>query len=200
MTASLKKLYGAAYTFCQANTELRAFYPLPFDPPIEAKSHTSIPGIGHLKALMPTKKASGEAAALSNAVIRASGEIDWLLTYTEDQVGHDFLERFGWFELLGPTGHFLADDVVVFIGFWGPNLRYPWHKHESIEIYSVVDGEAILEREGAVSRTYAPGETSYHRSWQPHALRTEEEPVLILAVQTGSGLNDVPVMLDRPPS
>lgn len=149
---------------------------------------------------MPSGGAVGKAGVLSEAVVAAAAEIDWLLTYTEDQVGRDFLRRFGWFELLGPTGHFLADDVVVFIGFWGPHLRYPWHKHESIEIYSVVDGSAVLEREGVDSRAYVSGETSLHASWQPHALKTEADPVLILAVQKGQGLNDVPIMLDGPPS
>lgn len=199
MSAALDRLYAAARDFVDASPELSAFARLPADPPRGALTPSPIPALTHLPRHFPSPAASTAGRALAEAVVAAADEIAWLLTYDEALVGADFLARYGWFELLGPTGHFHDETLVAFIGYWGPGLRYPWHKHASREIYAVVDGGAVFEREGAPARELGPGETSPHASWQAHALQTAEAPVLALALQAGEDLNGVPVILEEGP-
>lgn len=195
MSDALARLYAATRAFALATPEVNAFRGLPQDPPRLNKPHTPVPALPHLTAHFPTKMASERGKVMAHAVIDAADQIDWLLTYTEDLVGADFLARYGWFELLGPTGHFMSDDVVAFVGYWGQGLRYPWHWHEAEEIYVVVDGACLFEAEGREARAASPGDTSHHVPWQAHALRTQDQPVLALAIQMGHGLNDVPEIL-----
>lgn len=195
---TLVGLYRAARDFVRVTPELARFRDLPDAPERRDKPHTPVPALTHLPRHFPTAVAAPEGAALAEAVLAAASEIDWLLTYTEDQVGADFLARFGWFELLGPTGHFHAEDMVAFVGYWGPGLRYPWHRHEAEEVYAVVDGACLFEAEGRAALPAGPGDTSRHAPWQGHALRTEAQPVLALTLQAGRGLNDVPEIMSEP--
>lgn len=113
---------------------------------------------------------------------------NWQHTYTEAEVGADFLARYGWFELVGPFGHFHATDTRAYIAFWGRGLVYPWHVHEAEEIYFVLSGEAQFETEGAETEVLGPGGTRFHRSWQPHALTTRDD-LLTLVLWRGAGLD-----------
>ncbi len=195
MTDPLGRLYGAARAFVGATPALAAFRDLPEAPDRADKAPNPVPALVQLARDVPSGAASGAGAALAEAVVGAADRIDWLLTYTEDQVGADFLARYGWFELLGPTGHFRTDDLVAFVAYWGPGLRYPWHRHAAEEVYAVIDGGCVFEAEGRPARAVTAGDTSHHAPWQAHALRTVDQPVLTLALHAGEGLNDVPELL-----
>ncbi|MEM9909400.1 MAG: dimethylsulfonioproprionate lyase family protein [Pseudomonadota bacterium] len=195
MTDPLLHLYDEARAFVRRTPGLATFRRLPETPPMRRKTPSPVPVLSQLNRHHPTASASGASADLARAIIDAADRIDWLLTYTEEQVGADFLARYGWFELLGPTGHFHADDLVAFIAHWGTGLRYPWHRHAAEEVYAVIDGACIFEAEGKPARHAKAGEISHHIPWQAHALRTDDTPVLTLVIQAGEGLNDVPEML-----
>ncbi|MEM1275710.1 MAG: dimethylsulfonioproprionate lyase family protein [Pseudomonadota bacterium] len=195
MSEPLAELYAAAQSFCLHVPGLAAFAEMPSDPEPAALAPQPVPALGQLAEELPTGNASPEGTRLTKAVIAAKDAIQWQLTYDEALVGADFLRRYGWFELLGPTGHFRSEELVAFIGYWGPGLRYPWHKHASREIYAVVDGRAVMERMQAGARDLGPGGTSPHASWEPHALRTDRAPLLALALQAGEGLNEIPLLL-----
>lgn len=199
MSERLHQLYAAARAFVEASPALAAFARLPATPPLGDLAPAPIPALAHLQGHFPRDDATPAGRALAMKVVAAADEISWLRTYREDQVGADFLARFGWFELLGPTGHFRDEHLVAFIGYWGPGLRYPWHKHASREIYAVVDGRAVFERESAPPREMGAGGTSPHASWEAHALRTADAPVLALALQAGEDLNGVPIILEEAP-
>lgn len=194
----MERLYRAADGFVRATPALLSFRSLPDAPARRDKPARPVPALAQLARDVPSPSASEAGAVLGQAVIDAADRIDWLLTYTEDQVGADFLARYGWFELLGLTGHFQSDEMVAFIAYWGPGLRYPWHRHEAEEVYAVVDGGCVFEAEGRPARSVTAGETSHHAPWQPHALRTVDQPVLTLVLQAGAGLNDVPELLPDP--
>ncbi|MGD1868447.1 MAG: dimethylsulfonioproprionate lyase family protein [Neomegalonema sp.] len=195
MTTPLETLYDAARAFVAATPALAAFAQLPADPASGTLAPNPVPALAHLPMHFPTDAATAEGSALAAAVVEAADQIAWNLTYDEDLVGADFLARYGWFELLGPSGHFVDETLVAFIGYWGPGLRYPWHKHASREIYAVVDGRALFERESAAAREMGPGGVSPHAAWEAHALRTADAPVLALALQAGEDLNGVPIIL-----
>lgn len=119
---------------------------------------------------------------------------DWEQTYTEDEVGAEFLSRYGYFELVGPTGHFRSDDIRAYIAYWGEHLYYPWHQHEAEELYYIISGQALFEADGLPPQVLRPGDTRLHLSNQPHAMTTSDSPVLALVLWRGEGLTGLPRM------
>jgi mannose-6-phosphate isomerase-like protein (cupin superfamily) len=133
---------------------------------------------GHCQATKP----------LRDAALDLADYADWQQTYSEAEVGRDFLDRYGYFELVGPTGHFHSDKIRAYIGYWGDNLDYDWHLHEAEELYYVIAGEALFEAEGVASQILRPGDVRIHASNQPHAMKTRASPILALILWRGPGL------------
>lgn len=131
---------------------------------------------------------------LQQALCALAPHLEWRLTYSEDEVGRDFLNRYGWFELAGPTGHYLTDKLRMTVGYWGSGLYYPWHQHEPEELYSVVSGGALFELEGDAPLTLGAGDTRLHPSERPHAMTTTDQPILTFVLWRGEGLADDPRM------
>ncbi len=142
--------------------------------------------------------APGEATAASAPLMQAlqslAPHLEWRLTYTAEEVGQHFLDHFGWFELAGPTGHFTSHQARITVGYWGKGLTYPRHQHRAEELYTVVSGEALFQSDGDADEVLGPAATRLHRSNQPHALLTQESPVLTLVFWRGDGLGDAPAL------
>ncbi|WP_170426914.1 dimethylsulfonioproprionate lyase family protein [Ruegeria arenilitoris] len=131
--------------------------------------------------------------ALSDA-IRASAHLaHWKQTYTEEEVGADFLSRYGYYELFGPTGHFHSNQLRGYVAYWGAGLNYGWHSHQAEELYLTLAGGAIFRTEGD-ERFVGPNETRQHDSWQSHAMTTTDQPILTFVLWRGEGLGDLPRM------
>lgn len=137
--------------------------------------------------LFGTDEAAASAGTLS--VLQAAKVLTpsahWLRHYTEDQVGADFMARYGFFELAGPDGHLDWPDHRAFFAYWGPGLHYDWHHHAAEELYIVLSGEAEFHVDGLPTRTLGPGETSHHASHQSHALTTRDRSVTTLVLWRG---------------
>ena len=64
-------------------------------------------------------------------------------------------------------------------------LFYPWHHHPAEELYVIIAGEAVFEAAGRPPRRLGPGYTAFHASNQPHAMTTEDKPVLAYVLWRG---------------
>ncbi|WP_300513722.1 dimethylsulfonioproprionate lyase family protein [Aliiroseovarius sp.] len=117
----------------------------------------------------------------------------WKRTYGEEEVGADFRNRYGYYELFGPTGHFHSASLRGYIAYWGEGLRYDWHSHEAEEIYLCLSGGAEFEREDGVAFLGA-GDTREHAGWQAHAMTTTDRPILTFVLWRGAGLAGLPLM------
>ena len=131
---------------------------------------------------------------LVEAFRAVSPQIGWRRTYSEDEVGADFLNRYGYAELFGPEGHFHSDQLRGYLAYWGEGLYYDWHRHEAEEIYFILSGGAEFHSQDRESIYAKPGDTIYHKAWQPHAMTTHAEPVLTFVLWRGEGMADVPRM------
>ncbi|KIC41878.1 hypothetical protein RA27_00185 [Ruegeria sp. ANG-R] len=131
--------------------------------------------------------------ALVNAVVATAELAHWRLTYTEDEVGADFLARYGYYELFGPHGHFHSTQLRGYIAFWGAGLNYGWHSHQAEELYLTLAGEARFKVEGNEA-IITPGQTRLHESWQSHAMTTTNKPILTFVLWRGDGIGDLPQM------
>lgn len=192
MTDALDRLRDEAIALVQSTPELAAFAPLPkttrkVDLPPNRPASVD-------RLLANPGRSNKTTAAFTAAALEASALADWRQTYTEEQVGADFLARYGWMELWGPTGHFQCDDARAYVAFWGERLDYAWHWHEAEEIYFVAAGAALFKAENEPDAMLSVGQTRSHLSNQPHAMITGEDPILTLVLWRGPGLSGVPVM------
>ena len=90
----------------------------------------------------------------------------------------DFLDGYGYCELLGPTGHARDASVAMGILLLAPRVTYPLHAHPARETYAVVAGRAQWRRGDGGWRVRSPGDRIEHASNEPHAMRTTNEPLL----------------------
>lgn len=135
-----------------------------------------------------------ETTNLHEAIRAITDVVEWKQTYTEQEVGEDFLNRYGYFELVGPMGHFQTSGLRAYIAYWGHMLTYDWHMHEAEELYYIVSGEALFMSEGIEPDVLKPGDVRIHRSNQPHAMTTTDHPILALVLWRGDGLLGTPRM------
>ncbi len=156
--------------------------------------------------LTPTKTAPAPCAAMSlvialdadddvtNAIRHAAEHAEWRQTYTESEVGAEFLARYGYFELYGPSGHFHSAKLRGYIGFWDKELDYGWHRHEAEEIYYSISGAPQFLSETQPESWPKPGQTRHHAPWERHAMKSGDAPFLCYAVWKGPGLAALPEM------
>ncbi len=183
---------SAARQWHSALPALSEFCDWPDDLIYAARAPVTIPAIRLLQN--DPGQPSLTSRPLRDALIALAPYVEWRHTYTEAEVGRDFLNRYGWFELAGPTGHYLSHLVRMTVGYWGPDLNYGRHQHQPEELYSVVSGSAEFFADGMPSRTLGPDGTALHLSNQPHAMRTMDQPILTFVLWRGDGLNDTPRM------
>jgi len=190
--AALHALRDAALSLIATVPDLNAFAPAPEDLQLQDCPALLVPGVDHLLADCGT--AAPQTEAFVACVRRAAPFANWQRTYTEAQVGADFMARYGWFELWGPSGHFLSDTARAYVAFWGAGLTYGWHWHEAEEIYFIGSGAALFRGEGMADAILHTGDTRLHLSNQPHAMDTTDQPILALVLWRGAGLSGVPYM------
>ncbi len=181
MSTALARLYAEAGRLVASDEDLRAFAAWPAD--ANRIEHPA-------QAVPATSVVSGMAgSAILDAVADAAPTARWKQTYTEAEVGRAYLDAYGWFELLGPEGHFHAPDLRAFVGYWGPGLRYPEHSHPASEIYAVLSGGAVFEIEGRAPFKARPGDTVEMPPGARHAMQIGDAGLLVFALWRGDGLS-----------
>lgn len=114
--------------------------------------------------------------------------LHWGQTYGVQDFGADFLERYGWTELIGLRGPIASTRVAVGFLLLGPRVEYPPHAHEAAEVYLPLSGVALWKRGDGDYAPVAPGTRIDHDSWVPHAMRTGAEPLVAAYVWRGGDL------------
>ena len=131
---------------------------------------------------------STRTANLVRAITDAAPVLRWQQTYSEAQVGAEFLAGYGWFNLVSPDGPFISDEIRVAVGYWEEGLTYPQHAHAPEEIYIVLAGGAVFESEGRDPIAATPGDTIHHAPYQMHGMAMPNAPLLAMAFWKGDGL------------
>jgi hypothetical protein len=132
--------------------------------------------------------AAPETRALVREFVAAAETLEWRQTYSAADFGPEFLDSYGWTELIGLRGPIPSEAVACGFLMLGPRLEYPAHAHEAEEIYLPLAGDALWMRGGEDFVARAPGAIIEHSSWIPHAMRTVEQPMLALYVWRGGDL------------
>lgn len=119
----------------------------------------------------------------------AASALAWRQSYGAHQVDPAFLERYGWCALVGHAAVLASKQLACGFLLLGPQTHYPSHRHEAIELYLPLSGTAHWSRSGAEWHSQPPGALIEHARFEPHAMRTDESPLLALYLWRGSGLH-----------
>ena len=126
-----------------------------------------------------------------------AGKLAWRQSYAAADFGPAFLDRYGWSELVGPSGPLASDDMTCGFLVLGPDVHYPSHAHEAEELYLPLAGTALWQRGETAPTPVPPGTPIHHASWLPHAMWTRAEPLVALYCWRGGPLGAKPRILDR---
>jgi mannose-6-phosphate isomerase-like protein (cupin superfamily) len=130
----------------------------------------------------------GPLRELATLVHQAVSDFAWRQSYRAPQVSAQFLERYGWCELFGLSGPLPCPTLACGFLLLGPETFYPSHGHRAAELYVPLSGTAEWQCADEPFRTRAPGELIAHRPYEPHAMRTQSQPLLALYLWHGAGL------------
>jgi hypothetical protein len=128
------------------------------------------------------------SAALIAALCRAASSLAWRQSYTLKDFGAQFLDNYGWSELIGQRGPTLSERIACGFLLLGPATTYPSHRHQAEEIYLPLSGVARWLQGGGPWQDKGAGTLIHHQSEEPHAMQTREQPLLALYLWRGGNL------------
>lgn len=125
--------------------------------------------------------------ALRHAFLRsfeaAKGELAWRQNRTYSDT--EFLKRYAYTELIGPSGLVVCDSVSAGLLVLAPETFYPPHAHPAEEIYHVISGASEWQQGDRPAVVREPGARVHHASAEPHSMRTGAEALLALYLWRG---------------
>ena len=119
---------------------------------------------------------------LLTCILELKPHLEWRQnpTYASAKVPAQFLNNYGYVELIGPQGMILTTSCSAGILLLGSNTRYPEHAHQAKELYIPLSGLAQW-KQGAQDFTARDiGSCIIHESGVSHAMQTGAEPMLAL--------------------
>lgn len=115
-------------------------------------------------------------------------KLHWMQSYTPEDFGPYFTDNYAHVELIGTKGHFASNEIAAGLVQYGPNIDYPNHWHVAEEIYIPLTGNGLWSSDNEPYVSRKAGEFIFHESNMPHAIRTEDTPMLALWVWRGGDL------------
>jgi hypothetical protein len=127
------------------------------------------------------------SAELCAMLADAPGDIEWRQTHMQADAA--FLDRYGWCELIGPRAQIRSDRMACGFLLLGPDTYYPTHSHEPEELYVPLSGIAAWRQGAGDWQQRPPGTLIHHASFEPHAMRTDADPLLALYIWRGGNVH-----------
>ena len=149
-------------------------------------SPCSLPVLSWMPAAV--KAAGRETAFLVKTLASLANDLAWGQTYSAQDFGAGFLEKYGWTEFIGLRGPIACEHMACGVLFLGPQIEYPRHSHEAEEVYVPLTEPTRWQRGDQEWADCAAGQPIYHASRVPHAMRTESVPLLALYLWCGGDL------------
>ena len=92
--------------------------------------------------------------------------------------------------IIGPRGMITDERFKFGVYLQTPGTFYPAHRHEAEELYFLLSGNALWQKDDAGFEPVASGALIHHAPYQPHAMRTHDGPLLALWAWTGNLSSD----------
>lgn len=133
--------------------------------------------------------------ALVAALETVAPALAWRQTYSEADLGRNFLDRYGWTMIVGPDAPVVSAHILSGFMILGPGIEYPYHKHSAEEIYKVVSGTASWRLGDDEWTPLPPGSIIHNPPWRAHGMRTDHGEPLLLAFLWRAGAIEKSVMV-----
>ena len=127
--------------------------------------------------------AQGPLAEIGDRFARVMHQLRWSQNpnYTEHNSKRSFLDGYAYAGFAGPDAPLLCAAPRGGLVLLGPDVEYPSHHHQPKEVYLLLTpGSQWCLDEGDWFDVDA-GDLIFHDSWQMHAMRTREQPLLAFA-------------------
>lgn len=148
----------------------------------ESRFSDGFPVLDHLEQALALV-AQGPLAEIGEGFKQVMHQLRWSQNpnYTEANSSQAFLDGYAYAGFSGPDAPLLCAVPRGGLVLLGPNVTYPSHHHAPREVYLVLTpGAQWCLDEGAWFEV-EPGELIFHDSWQMHAMRTGDKPLLAFA-------------------
>ena len=149
-------------------------------PQRRAVAATRLPVVTHLERL--NKGAAPDLARLVDCFLEIAPQCNWRQTYSTDDLGTEFLNNYGWVEIIGERGALISHQIAAGFLMLGSDTAYPLHAHDAEELYVPLAGHAEWARGHEPYSVKPKGTMIHHPSRVPHAMRTDAEPLLAFYV------------------
>ena len=170
------------------NTHINSF--LVDWPTVKCRTRSIAPLVLPVLYWMPQVVAAAhqKAAFLVKMLASMANQITWGQTYSAEDFGSGFLEKYGWTELIGLRGPIASERMACGFLLLGPEIEYPRHSHEAEEVYVPLTEPTYWMRGNEDWELRAACRPIFHASRMPHAMRTESVPLLALYLWHGGSL------------
>jgi Dimethlysulfonioproprionate lyase len=154
---------------------------------LTAQPKACLPVLAWLPQL--ARAADGPTAPLVTSLARLADTLTWHQTYTEAQLGADFMQNYGYTEIIGLRAPQRSRDIACGFLLLGPHTHYPRHRHEAREIYVTLSGGARWLQGDEIWRERRPGAVIQHASEEIHAMQTGAVPLLAMYLWRSKNLD-----------
>jgi mannose-6-phosphate isomerase-like protein (cupin superfamily) len=107
--------------------------------------------------------------------------------YTATNSSRSFLDGYAYAGISGPDAPILCAAPRGGLVLLGPDVVYPSHHHQPREVYLVLTPGSQWCLDEGEWFDVGPGDLLFHDSWQMHAMRSREQPLLAFAGWTEVG-------------
>lgn len=126
-----------------------------------------------------TRLASDATTELVHSFLATAETLHWRQTYVASDFGAEFLDRYGYVELVGRRSRLRTDRMAAGLLMFGPDTHYPAHRHPAEEIYLPIAGTADYLMTDGAWQSAEPGTVIHNAPMVWHGTRTGDQPVLI---------------------
>lgn len=150
------------------------------DPPLLPAEGQRLPVCAHLNRALHNGS-EGPMRGLVRSIEVVADRLDWRYGY--DKLPKGLEKKYGFAEILGPTGPVVCPDLTLGLVLFAPKCTYPAHKHADItESYICLSGAASENDSGV----YTPGSMILNLPGHTHRITTSDhEPVLLAYAWVG---------------
>ena len=172
------------------DTHLNAF--LADWPPASCRTRSIVPHVLPVLSWIPSAvmAAGKKEAFIVNKLASLAIHMAWGQTYSAEDFGPGFLEKYGWTELIGQRGPITSNRIACGFLFLGPQIEYPRHCHGAEEVYVPLTRQALWQQGQQTWACREPHLPIYHAPKVMHAMRTETVPLLALYLWRGANLTE----------
>lgn len=153
---------------------------------MRAVTPSTLPVLSYLSGL--AVEADSDAGRIVEILKASAGYLKWGQTYSADDFGVGFLNKYGWTELIGLRGPIKSEAMASGFLLLGPGVEYVKHSHEAEEVYVPFVSETLWAKGDGDWVSMPIGLPIYHDSWVTHGMRTENSPLLALYLWRGGDL------------